>query len=74
MSYILMIDFILDMTSLLPIQNRIDYLTLSSMYNTFNSSPMYMFSQFAIMSSQHSYQATHVSTSLLLPHVKSNGH
>ena len=37
----------------LPVQKRMDYLTLSSMYNIFNSSaPMYMFSQFARVSSQ----------------------
>ena len=33
-----------------------------------------MFSQFAFIFSQYSYQATHVSNSVLLPHAKSNGH
>ena len=57
----------------LSVKRRIEYLSLSSMYNVFDSSaPMYILKQFS--RSCHKYNTRRSQNSFTLPNVKSNGH
>ena len=59
----------------LSVQKRIDYLTLSSVYNVFtNSAPAYMLNQFSRTVNQHSHHTRNAAYSFSLPSVKSHGH
>jgi hypothetical protein len=59
----------------LSVQKRMDYLTLSSMYNVYyHCAPSYMLSQFNRLSNQHHYGTRNVNWNFSVPNVKTQGH